>query len=416
MSCEQQSTQRAFLWTNVLKAPFWALYNLLVFILYKDLHATGLQVALFLALKPTVSILSIYWSQFVANRRDRLIPNIATAGILGYLPFLFSPFVHNAWYFIFSGALYMMLTRGVVPAWMEILKINLPENAREKVFSYGSAISYVGGIAFPLLLGGVLDTCFENWKWLFSATAFIGLGSLFFQLRIPVLPQENPSSEPIALDKKGVQGFKNGCRKFLFQPWKIAWNLFREREDFRQYQLGFFLGGVGLVLMQPALPHFFFDTLNVSYTELAVALSVCKGIGFALTTRFWTALFAKIPIFAFSAVVTLLAAFFPLSLLLADHHIYWLYFSYLSYGVMQAGSELSWHLSGPVFARNEDSSSFSSANVALVGLRGCIIPFLGSLLCSQYSASFVLVIAASFCLFASLQMYRCSNRFVRQTP
>ena len=108
MSCEQQSTQRAFLWTNVLKAPFWALYNLLVFILYKDLHATGLQVALFLALKPTVSILSIYWSQFVANRRDRLIPNIATAGILGYLPFLFSPIPTSSYSMPHPGSLILL--------------------------------------------------------------------------------------------------------------------------------------------------------------------------------------------------------------------------------------------------------------------------------------------------------------------
>jgi MFS family permease len=404
MKLVEQRTRTAFIWTNIFKAPFWTLYNLLVFILYKDLHASSLQVAIFLALKPAVSVFSIYWSSFINNRRDRLVLNIIAAGIIGYLPFFFFPWVSNPWFFIFAGALYMMLTRGVVPAWMEILKINLPNSSREKVFSYGSAISYLGGILLPLLIGDLLDIKPGLWRWLFPLTACLSLGSLFFQLRIPI----DLNTFPLPQEMKKTHWLKQ-----IVQPWKNVWNLLYQR-DFREFQIGFFLGGMGLIIIQPALPQFFFDALHLSYAELTVALSACKGIGFALTTPFWSSLIKKINIFRFSSLVTALAALSLVCLLCAQSQFFWLYISYLIYGIMQAGSELSWHLSGPIFSKNEDSSVFSSVNVVTVGLRGCIAPFLGSLLCAQFSPRTTLIVGALFSSLAVLQMSRYNRLLTRK--
>jgi len=399
-----KKTRSAFLWTSLLKTPFWTLYGLLVFILYKDLHATSLQVATFLALKPVVSIVSIYWSSFVKERRDRLKSNIIVGAVLGYLPFFFFPFVDSPWFFVASGALYMMLTRGIVPAWMEILKLNIKDSSRQKVFAYGSAVSYVGGIVLPILMGDMLDVHPGIWRWLFPACGFLGLGSIFFQLRIPI-PKQDKVETKVAFS----------LRATLIDPWKEGWKLCVSRWDFSQFQIGFFLGGAGLMIMQPALPKFFFDSLHLSYAELAIALSACKGIGFTMTTRYWSRLMTKWSIFRFSSLVTALAALFPLVLLLAKYQSFWLYASYLVYGVMQAGSELSWHLSGPIFAKKQDSSMFSSVNVATVGIRGCIAPFLGSLLCSHFSAQWVLLLCFLLCLMATFQMGYISRLTEKKT-
>jgi predicted MFS family arabinose efflux permease len=398
-----KKTRSAFLWTSLLKTPFWTLYTLLGFILYKDLHATSLQIAAFLALKPVVSIVSIYWSSFVKGRRDRLKSNIIVGAILGYLPFFFFPFVNSPWFFIISAALYMMLTRGIVPAWMEILKLNIKDSSREKVFAYGNAVSYVGAILLPVFLGDMLDIHPGIWRWLFPSCSLLGLVSIFFQLRISI-----PKGKVIECNERF------SLRATLIAPWKNGWKLCAQRKDFSAFQIGFFLGGMGLMIMQPALPKFFFDSLHLSYTELAIALSACKGIGFATTTKYWSWLMQRCNIFAFSSYVTALAALFPLILLLSGFHTFWLYASYLMYGIMQAGSELSWHLSGPIFAKKQDSSIFSSVNVATVGIRGCIGPFLGSLLCSHFSAQFVLVSCFALCLLATIQMgYAARQKVVK---
>lgn len=400
-----KKTRAAFLWTSLLKTPFWSLYGLFIFILYKDLHASHLQVAVFLALKPIVSLISIYWSSFIKERTDRLKSNIIAGAILAYSPFFFFPFVDTPWFFIASAALYLALKRGVIPAWMEILKLNIQDASREKVFAYGSAVSHIGGILLPIWIGDLLDVHPGIWRWLFPACGLFGLLSIFFQLKIPILHQSIPSSTPPF------------CLKAtLIDPWKNGWKLCTIRWDFRQFQLGFFLGGMGLMIMQPALPKFFFDSLHLSYAELAIALSACKGIGFAITTRSWSRLMQKVNIFRFSSWVTALAALFPLVLLLSYFQVFFLYAAYLIYGVMQAGSELSWHLSGPVFAKKEDSSIFSSVNLATVGIRGCIAPLLGSFLCSSFSAPLVLGLCFIFCLLATWQMGRTASIVEMQEP
>lgn len=92
----------AYVSTRVLDTPFWAIYNMLPLILYKDLHATPLQVTAIVTLKPLVSLLSMYWSAAIYQRPDRLLSNILWARGLGYLPFFFFPFIENVWFFVLT--------------------------------------------------------------------------------------------------------------------------------------------------------------------------------------------------------------------------------------------------------------------------------------------------------------------------
>ncbi|CCB90517.1 permease, major facilitator superfamily [Waddlia chondrophila 2032/99] len=387
-----QRTRAAFMWSRILRTPFWAIYTMLPFILFRDLNASPFQIAVTVALKPMVSIFSMYWSAAVRQRRDLLVSNIIWAGVLGLLPFFFFPFVDSPWFFIASFGFFMLLHRGVIPAWMEILKLNIPNTSREKVFAWGSALGYLGDGILPFLFGALLDGYFQAWRWIFPLTALIGLIPILFQARILVRFEvaEQPKRIPF--------------KQSLVQPWVSAWMLIKERSDFRSFQVGFMLGGAGLMIMHAVLPAFFMGVLQLSYKELAIALTLCKGIGFAATSQFWAKWMSKVDIYRFSSVVTLMAFLFPFCLLAAQMHLYWIYTAYIVYGVMQAGSELSWNLSGPIFSGDEDSSLYSSVNVVTVGLRGCIAPGLGSYLVTLMSSASVLLIGGGFCLLAFIFM------------
>lgn len=395
-------TKLALTWTNILNAPFFALYSMLPFILFKDLHATAWQITLLIALKPAVSLFSIYWSSYVNQRSDRLVANIIWAGVLGHLPFFFTPWLKEAWFLVGFSAIYMLLSRGMIPAWTEILKLNISGENRQKVFARSSTFWYVGNAIFPFLFGWVLDDYFQAWRWLFPITAFISLSAIVLQVRIPIAIS---SFSPIKRSQKFLY--------HMISPWKKIWKLSKSRTDFMRFQWGFMiLGGSGLMIIQPALPQFFMDTLDLSYVELATALTLCKGIGFALTSRSWAHWMSKVNIFRFCSMVTLLACFYSLLLLGAKWHHYLIYFSYIVYGVMQAGSELGWRLSGPIFSQEEDSSLFSSANVLLVGLRGCVAPFIGSFLAYSVSPFLVMVLGFFLCIFATIQLSYQSRRQV----
>jgi len=364
---------------------------MLAFILYKNIHLTPLQVATIVALKPATSLLSPYWSGAIYGRPDKIIANLVCANLFRYLPFLFVPWMGSAWLIILAFGLCMMLSRAMIPAWMELFKYNLPETKREQLVGYGTLVDYLGAAFISILIGIVLDLHPEMWRYLFSATAILGILSTALLARLPLshAPSCSTPAMPFNIQEK------------ISKPWKQVWDLLRSRKDFSIYQIGFMLGGGGLMMIHPALPQFFIDTLNLSFVEMGLALSLCKGFGVACTTAFWTKLFRKFTIFHFSALVTFFAALFPFLLMAASWHIVLLYLAYGFYGAMQAGSEMSWHMSGLIFAGDKDSSTFSSTNVLTVGLRGCIIPTLGAFLLPSLHPIGLMLIGALLCLSAA---------------
>lgn len=399
-------TRTAYLWSSMLTTPFWVVFSMLPFILYKDLHATPLQITTLITLKPMASLFSTYWSAAVNKRRDRLLSNVIIARIVSHLPFLCFPFVQNVWFIIAAFGFYMVLYRGVIPSWMEILKINIPKNDREKVFAWGSFICYAGDAILPFALGGILDEYSEAWRWLLPSTALLSLTATFFTWRIPI------SLNPAETHKIEAKSFKGS----LLEPWKQAWEIINKRPDFLQYQIGFMLGGGGLMLIQPALPSYFVDILRLSYTEMAVALTLCRGIGFAVTTPFWTKCMNRVNVFKLSSYPPLFICGFTICLGLAQINAVWVYIAYLFYGFMQAGSGLTWHFSGPNFAGDEESSAYTSINILAVGIRGCIIPPLGSVIYMYTNPLTVLILSGGLCWISYRYLFYASERQEQRLP
>lgn len=289
----------------------------------------------------------------------------------------------------------MLMARGGLPAWMEILKLNIPEVPRGKVFAYASTFEYLGAGFLPFAFGWLLDGYFQSWRWIFPITAFISILSALIQYRIPINLDDMAGK---------IEATRSNLVKQIVQPWKNAWNLLRVRPDFSVFQVGFMIGGAGVLIFQTALPQYFIDVLQLSYMELALALTLCKGIGFALTSSLWAKWIHKVNIYRFIGWVTLVACLTPFCLIAAKFNIAWVYFGYFVYGIMMAGSELSWNMSGPIFAKNEDSSVYTTVNVVTVGLRGCFVPALGTLLTYWTNSTTVLMLGGILCLLATWRM------------
>ncbi len=391
-------TRAAFLWTRILNIPFWVVFNILYIILFKELGATPLQITAIIALKPAASLLSPYWSAIVHERQDRLLSNLIWANIIKFIPFLFFPFIENTWLLILAFGHYMVFVRGSVPAWMEIIKQNIQGSQRERVFAFGSAIDYLGSAIVPLAFGWILDDYPGIWRWIFSGSALLGILSTLLLFRIPI------SFKPAAQQYKDNESIY----EHLSKPWKSSWRLLKQRPDFAKFQVGYMLGGSALMMIHSVQPAFFVDVLQLSYKEIFFALAICKGVGFAIATPAWVKIFDRMNIFRLCSIVTFVTMLFPLLLMTASLNTLWVYGAFLVYGVMQAGSELSWHMSGPVFAHRDDSSVYSTTNVLVVGLRGCIAPALGSLIFAYSGPGTVLAISAFLCLIATERMYKYS--------
>jgi len=383
-------TRMALLGSSLLSEPLTVLLCLLPFILAKDLKASAWQISLLVSLRPIMSLVSFYWSSLLGRRPHLLRANLIVSGILARLPFLLIFFFHSTGYLIFAAATHILFSRAGIPAWMEMLKRNLPKEPRERLFSFSWMLAYAEGVGVGFAMGFLLDVDSGYWRYLFFASGLIGLLGVFLQYRVPLEPVECAPIE------------KLGFWQMIVQPWKDSFHLMRTRPDFARFQWAFMWGGAGIMLVIAVLPFYFVKTLAISHSTFSTARAVCMGIGVVLTSNVWGKALSRYKLTPLTSFVILLFALFPACLLLAPFHISWLYAAYILYGIAQGGSHIVWHLSGPLFAGQQDSSFYSGINVVMVGLRGMIFPFIGSLLASLVGPAPVLCLGMLCCLSGAL--------------
>jgi MFS family permease len=348
--------------SRLFHEPLLVLYGLLAFILYRDFGATPLQISALMMLKPVGSIVSLHWSHWINRGRKWLKPSIFLTGVLGRLPFFLFPFIDNVWLVIGLAAFFMVMFRGGMPPFMEALKLNVAGEQRAKIFSRGLAMGYAEGVILGIGIGILLDWQTDLWRWLFPCAAAMGIIGTWLQSRLPV---------PEGSDEPPRQ--RTGA-------WRQTLRLMRENASFRRFQIVFFVAAFGLMMIFPALPIYFEDILGLSYTQLAIAIAVCKGIGFVISSPQWAKRFHQMRLFHFLAALFCAFGLFGICLIAASTSVFFIYVAYLLYGIAQGGSELVWHMCGPIFAKDEDSAPYSSANVVMVGIRGCLGPPVGALL------------------------------------
>lgn len=377
-----KKTRLALFLSGLLSEPLVGFIAILPFILRKDLHANGFEIALFNMVKPVVALLSFYWGASLWRQQEKLRSNWMGASLMARLPFLLFPFVDQVGFFILGAAVFHFFQKGGMPAQMEILKRNVPQGVRETVFSWSSALNYLFGVLIGLSLVPWTNSNMGEWKMLFFWGGFVGLLSLILQARVPVQTTDFTTEHQ---------------RNPLLTPWKDSWNLLKRRTDFARFQVGFMFGGVGLMLIMPALVLYSADDLSVTHVDVIVSRFVWMGLGFVLSTPFWRRSMSFEGIFKLTAAANFLFALAALAWIGASSAGFLFFVAYFLYGIAQAGSHLSWNLSGPLFAGKEQSSLYSTVNILTVGLRGLIIPWLSIILCSAVGTLPVMWLGCAFC-------------------
>ncbi len=188
----------------------------------------------------------------------------------------------------------------------------------------------------------------------------------------------------------------------IIDPFKKGWQLLRQNPAFCHYLFLYFLGGAGIVLLHPVLPIYFKEHLDLSYQQLTLAFSFCKGLSFLASSPVWAKYMPYISLYRLNAYMNIFTSLFVIGLLAASFGIGWIYAGYICYGTMQGGCKLSWNLSGPIFSKENDSTTYSSLNLLLIGIRGCICPFLGYLLFSYCGALLTFMTTLCLCLIGTI--------------
>jgi hypothetical protein len=353
-----------YLIAKICDAPLWAMIAYLPFIFLKELNASQLQITLTITVKPLVALGAFYLGARMTAGRARLSKHILWSSFFGRLPFLLFPFYQNGWFYLFGFALYSLVDRAIIPPWMELLKAQARAQTHARAVADGALVRFLTPVLLSVGFAAWMDAQ-QVWQWLFAGAATVSFLGL-----IPLAVHHEFAIAPVPTDQERSSS----------SPWKACLSLLVHRRDFTFFQGIFFFGGMGIMMYLPLLPRYCIDFLQMDYKELSLALAVCKGIGFALAGRIWSKLIRQKSLFSLAAAVAFLAALTPLILAITSYGFTTLCIAFLIYGVMQAGSEPIWHLSGPLFSREKNSGLFTSVNVFAVGVRGLFAPALGALI------------------------------------
>lgn len=381
-----------FIINRILCGPLEILFTLLVFILSKNLGADPFQLTLIACIKPISSFFAFYASSVIFDRPQRIRYYILANNLIGCLPCLMYPFFESVWFYIGSYTLFMTTLRAVYPGWVEILKSSMEASALSKIISLGTSVSYFMSILLPPLICFGMDKEANLWRYLFMFFALFNMMSLPLLMFI--------KAEPKVRAEKSIEGLL-----------AKGWNLLKENRSFAHYQILFFLGGAGIIGSQSILPFYFKDSLNLSYTQLGLAFSLCKGLSFVIASPCWAKYANRISLYHLNAIVNLFTTLFFAFIMAASSNANWLFLAYFFYGAMQAGCEMSWNLSGPFFAGPRESTLYSSLNLACVGIRGCICPFLGYLFFIHVGALPIFIVSAVISLIGTAYGLWIGNRY-----
>lgn len=317
------------------------------------------------------------------------------AHALSLIPFLFVPFFPCVEYLIFASAMFTLFYRAETPALMEIIRRNLSKNQRETSYSSATGAAYVEGILLALFTGWIIEHLNSGWVYLFFFYAVIGLVSLFFQARLEICETHH------LLEKRDRFSF--------LEPIRSGLNLLKIDRQFFHFQIGYFLCGGGLMFAMPAIP-FFLTSHGFGFTTLFTSNSAIKEVGMILATPLWGFLMKRFRYETLSGVVFICCAVFLAILQFIYLGVGALFLAYFVYGVAQAGNHLIWNLSGPYFSKEKDSSRFTMVNVFMVGLRGCLIPPIGGMVCDWFGPEKSIFFGIFFSLIGSLYILQPSVR------
>jgi MFS family permease len=391
-------TQRAFLRANVLEGVVVGVFILNEYVAKKTLGA-GDALLTALVVGPTAALLfAAWWSGLLAQREKA--STFLLFGLLGRLSLLLVPLAGTAGSFTAVIAATTFLYGAIVPAGNALIQRNFAAAERGRVLGLGTTLHAVTVIAVSLVVGRLYDWRPEAYRLTYAAAAVCGFFACLGQARLRFRARPGEPRERRLFGRSFGRELAGALRR----PFAGALVLLREDRGFRRYEMGFMAYGLAWMMLQPTIPVFLIERLDVAYADVANARGLIYFTMIAACSHPFGRLLDRVGPLAVSRLAFALLAPFPL-LLAASRGVGTVFAAFLVYGVGMAAVNLGW-TTGPIhFARERDSAGYMGAHVACVGVRAIIGgPFGIWLYRASGSPTATFTLAAALFLLGSLIM------------
>lgn len=374
----------------------------------KALFAQDWQLMVMMMISPVSNFFSIWWGRFyeMSAHKSRYF---LFAGIFGRLTLVYAIWLTTMNEYLVLLALLFSANAILIPAQNSIYQKNIHYSRRSKLYGVCISLGMIVSVAVTFGAGRILDFHEQHFRWILVGTGLAGFLSSallsLIKLQVPILETSGPKP-------------KVRIKQILFDPIRRTFTLLKQNKAFAAFERDFSIYGMGFIMMQPIIPIYMVDKLQLSYTNNFLAKGVLSQMGMLLLSPVIGKLHDHLHPFRFIAASFALLMLFPLLFLLSSLWagesvvaVIIVFVAYTIYGIAMAGVNLSWNMSSIFFAGKEDASMYQSVHVTMTSIRGLIAPVLGFALLKILGINSVFMVAAAFLALAATMSLRDFRRF-----
>ena len=202
-------------------------------------------------------------------------------------------------YQVLLALLYVQTPAGARPKQHLSAQHRSPQGAR--VFGITLSLSMLVSILVTFAAGRLLDIREQSFRWILVATGICGFisSALLANVRIQHTIREKICGQ-------------GSWKEALLEPITGAFRLLKEDKAFAAFERSFSLYGMGFIMMQPIIPIYLVDKLQLSYTANFLAKGILSQMGLLLLAPMLGKLHDRTHPFRFISVFFGLLVVFPL--------------------------------------------------------------------------------------------------------
>ncbi len=352
----------------------------------RKIGASNAQIALVSSSVFIASLLSYLWLPLITRFHPMRI--LVIVKTLGRTLFLLMFWVKTPLYFVLLVVIYWILEIGVSPSYLEIIKAIYPENDRGRTMGLVRVEMVLAIIISTYLAGWLLDKV--SYRVIFPLGTLFGVFSLHFFRKIPL---------------KNSREEKRVYYSLIFRDFV---SIIRNNHIFRYYLTSISLLGAGALLSFPLYTIYLVDVMKIS-NFTAGKIGTCYSIFWLVSYFIWGKVSdVKSPFFLmlFAFLVTPLVPF----LYFVSRSLLPVYVAAIVTGLNTGAFELGrLGINMKLSARNRVQSYFAVDN-SLMGIRGCVFPYIGTALSQWITIKGVFFLSAFLTSFAAARFSRIIRR------
>ncbi len=325
-------------------------------ILKKTLSGTPLQITILTMIMPISNLFSIYFARLIKFSKNKSTLFLLM-GVFGKLSLILVSLINTPIPFIFILLLYYLFNSMMNPLMNLIFQVNFRKELRGILFGYMNALSIFISLIISMLAGKLLDINDNYYKILFVFAGILGFITNIFFSRIKISKKKMQNNSLI----------KN--KKFdIMYPFKNMIYIFKNDKKYLNFEIAFFIYGMGFIVILPALPIYFVDIMKMDYSQISMAKGVLGQTFMILILPFAGKVHDKSNPVIYSAFTFALLSLYPLLLALAPNvyiisPLITVYFSFLIYSLAMSAVIIVWNLGSIYFAGDRHSSDYQSIHV-----------------------------------------------------